>query len=383
MKIAGRYGSPRKCELRSSLSGDEINRPWLTLAICAASRRIVGMYLSFRPPSYLSSLMVLADIVQRFGRIPDAVIHDWGSEFKAKDLKNALTSLFISRHVRPKSSPRFGAVIERFFGITMKEFIDNVAGTTKLRKNVRQITPQSDPTTHSGLYLADLYQGLEEYFFNIYDNRKHPATLQPPRAFFEASLISHGLRPHRLRRYEDILSILMPTAKGRLRNIDSARGIFVNYRFYGHPLLADLSLNGGNAVVKPIPFDPGRILVFLKGNWIVCKSKLNDELNRVPDFVRRCLYEEWLFEQRLVRISHDESRMKLRTLLNELNRKAIENKEYWKDRELQELVSVAAFPLPVTGPVDSKSLDHLNDLMSAALANALSSASVGRLVEEY
>lgn len=369
-------------ELRSSLSGEVIGRPWLTLAICAASRRIVGMYLSFRPPSYLSSLMVLADIVQRFGRIPDAVIHDWGSEFKAKDWKNALTSLFIARHTRPKSSPRFGSVIERIFGITMKEFIDNVAGNTKLRKNVRQITPQSDPTTHSGLYLADLYQGLEEYFFNIYDNRKHPATLQPPRAFYEASCISHGFRLHRLKRYEDILSILMPTAKGRARVIDPARGMFVNYRYYGHPLLTDLSLKGGNAVVKPIPFDPGSVLIFLKGNWVVCKSKLDDELNHAPDFVRRCLYEEWLFEQRLVRLSYDGSRMKLRKLLNELNQKALDNKEYWKNRELHELVSVSDFSLPVAGPAESKAFNRLNDLMGSALANAMRSTSVGKLVEE-
>jgi putative transposase len=369
-------------ELRSSLSGEVIGRPWLTLAICAASRRIVGIHLSFKPPSYLSTMMVLADIVQRFGRLPDAVIHDWGSEFKAKDWKYALTALFISRHVRPKSSPRFGSVIERFFGITMREFIDNVAGNTKIRKNVRQITPQSDSSTHSGLYLSDLYQGLENYFFNLYDNRKHPVTLQSPRAFFEASLISHGVRPHRLKRYEDLLPILMPTAKGRPRSIDPARGIFVNYRFYGHPLLADLSLKGWNAAVKPIPFDPGRVLVFLRGNWVVCKSKLNDEFSHAPDFVRRCLYEEWLIEQRLVRSSHVDSRMKLRELLNELNQKALDNKEYWRSRELHELVSVSDFSLPTSGPVESHALDRLNDLMGSALANAMCSASVGKLVED-
>lgn len=61
-------------ELRSSLSGEVIGRPWLTLAICAAARRVVGVHLSFKPPSYLSTMMVLADIIQRFGRLPDAVI---------------------------------------------------------------------------------------------------------------------------------------------------------------------------------------------------------------------------------------------------------------------------------------------------------------------
>ena len=143
-------------ELRSSLSGEILGRPWLSIAVCAYSRRVVGMYLSFRPPSYVSSMMLLADIVQRFGRLPDAIIHDWGSEFKAKNFKDALTALFIKRHVRPKSAPRFGAVLERMFGVVTRELIDNIAGNTKLRKNVRQLTPQSDPSTHSGLWLMDI-----------------------------------------------------------------------------------------------------------------------------------------------------------------------------------------------------------------------------------
>jgi hypothetical protein len=219
-------------------------------------------------------MMLLADVVRRFGRLPDAIIHDWGSEFKAKDWKNALTSLFITRYTRPKSAPRFGAILERMFGIVTRELIDNIAGNTKLRKNIRQVTPGADASVHSGLWLADLYLGLEEYFFTIYENRKHPATLQLPRAHYDASLIAHGRRLHRIRRYNDLLSILMPTAKGRPRTIDPARGIYVNYRYYGHPALTSLSLAGETTLVKPIPFDPGSMLAFLKGNLVVCKSEI-------------------------------------------------------------------------------------------------------------
>src|SRR5690606_37680574 len=127
--------------------------------------KTVGMHLSFFPPSYLSSMMLLADIVQRCGRLPDAIIHDWGSEFKAKDWKQALTSLSITRHVRPKSCPRFGAVLERMFGVVTQELRDNLAGNTKIRKNGRQVRRGSDACAHSGLWLAGLYDGLEEFFF--------------------------------------------------------------------------------------------------------------------------------------------------------------------------------------------------------------------------
>lgn len=367
-------------ELRSSLSGDVIGRPWLSIAVCAYTRRVLGMYLSFQPPSYVSTMMLLADILRRFGRLPDSIIHDWGSEFKAKDWKNVLTALFIVRHTRPKSAPRFGAILERMFGIVTRELIDNIAGNTKLRKNVRQNTPQSDATTHSGLWLADMYWGLEEYFFGNYDNRKHPATLYAPRALYEASFLAHGTRLHRVKKYEDILPILMPTAKGRPRVIDHARGIYVNYRYYGHPLLASLSMSGESALVKPIPFDPGSVLAFVKGNWVICRSGLHEELQRAPEIVRRCLFEEWRIEQRLVCASHDDSRQKLRDLIDELNQKALDNKEYWRNREMHELVSPATFPTIVEKTSESNALNLLERMMQNALASASQSGSTGKLL---
>ncbi|MGZ3240163.1 MAG: hypothetical protein ACXU7Z_07055 [Burkholderiaceae bacterium] len=360
-------------ELRSSISGDVLGRPWLSIAVCANTRRVVGMYLSFQPPSYVSTMMLLADIVHRFGRLPDAIIHDWGSEFKAKDWKYALTALFITRHVRPKSAPRFGSILERMFGVVTRELIDNIAGNTKLRKNVRQLTPQSDPSVHSGLWLADIYEGLEDYFFRIYDERKHPTTLRSPRALFDASHLAHGMRLHRMRKREDILSIVLPTAKGRPRVVDPARGIYVNNHYYGHPLLSDLSMAGSAIVVKPIPFDPGSVLAFLKGNWVYCKMGLHADLQCAPELVRRCLFEEWRIEQRLAAASHDESRMKVRELINRINEKALENKEYWKDREACDYLAVASFPPVIANPSTKTALDRLESMMRHALSAVITS----------
>lgn len=367
------------CELRSSISGEILGRPWLSIAVCAYTRRVVGMYLSFQPPSYVSTMMLLADIIKRFGRLPDAIIHDWGSEFKAKDWKYALTILYIIRHVRPKSAPRFGAILERMFGVVTRELIDNIAGNTKLRKNVRQITPQSDPSTHSGLWMADLYCGLEEYFFGIYDNRKHPATLREPRALFEASFISHGARLHRIRRYEDTLPILMPTAKGRPRVIDPARGINVNYRYYGHPLMATLAMSGTSALVKPIPFDPGTVLAFVKGNWVICQAGIHSDLARAPEIVRRCLFEEWRVEQRLVRASNEDSRMVIKHLQDRLNQKAIDNKEYWREREARDALTTGTFPLGAA-EAESDAVSTLDRMMQQAVASALAQGTRGELV---
>jgi putative transposase len=60
---------------------ERLGKPWLSLAIDAESRAIVGFYLSFESPSYRSCMMILRDIVRRHGRLPDTFILDNGNEF--------------------------------------------------------------------------------------------------------------------------------------------------------------------------------------------------------------------------------------------------------------------------------------------------------------
>lgn len=358
-------------EIRSSLSGEVLGRPWLSLAQCANTRRVMGMYLSFRPPSQISSLMLLLDIVRRFGRLPESIVHDWGSEFKGKCWKHALTSLFITRHVRPKSAARFGAVLERMFGVVTRELLDNIAGNTKSRKNVRSLTPRSDPTNHSGLWLIDLARGLEEYFFNNYDNRKHPSTLMPPRASYEKSFIEHGLRPHQLRRLDDLLPILMPTATGKPRVIDPARGVFVNYRYYGHPELTKFALAGKTIEVKPLLFDPGSILAFLKGRWLICKSNISERFAKCSELVRQCIYEELRIEQRLVVKSDHLSRKKLYQLQESLNDQAIKNIEYWNAPQADDVLEITDVSSDTRHTKTSSSLSKLDQRMQLALSSMM------------
>jgi putative transposase len=363
-------------EVHSSLSGDILGRPWLTLAFCGNTRRVVGMHLSFKPPGYISSMMVLADIVRRFGRLPDCVIHDWGSEFKAGAWKFALTALQIERFVRPKSAPRFGAVIERFFGVLTRELLDNIAGNTKLRKAVRSLSPDADPSRHSGLWLLDLAYGFEEYFFDIYDTRKHPTTLMKPRDAFDISILKHGTRLHRLRKLDDLLPLLMPTAKGRPRSIDPSRGVWVNYRYYGHPSLTALSLKGMTLAVKPLPHDPTRILGCIEGKWAYLNSNLSEHLSRVPERVRMCIYEELQLEHLLVASSHALSRSRRTDLIEAMNAKALKNLEYWKEPEFRRLLATASFdgcPSEVKeiAPPQGGHLQKLDSMMQRAFANVM------------
>ncbi|MDN8615687.1 integrase catalytic domain-containing protein [Variovorax ginsengisoli] len=366
--------------LKSSLTGEILGRPWLTLAVCAHTRKVVGMHLSFRPPSYISSMLVLLDIVEQCNRLPDAIIHDHGSEFKKKEFAQALNDLEIIRHTRPKSSPRFGAIIERMFGTTTTMLLNGIAGSTQSLKKVRTSTKQTDPSSHSAHTLLDLYVGLRG-FFEIFNNRKHSTTLMKPTAAYDQSLQMHGFRLHRTRGVEDVLPILLPTAPGRPRSIDPTRGLTVNYRQYGHAHLTPQHLKGKRVAVKPHAFDPSIVIAHLDRNWIECKAQNHSEISRVHPLVRRAIYEEWLVEQRLVETAGKDAHRKLRKLLEEMTEKAKKNIEYWRDRNAINIMGTAPLPSPEILPDDARNtLANLNQMMKNAIEAAKKSPTLGKLM---
>ncbi len=73
--------TPLEILLCSPKSKKSLGKAWLSLAVDAESRKVVGFYLSFEAPSYRSCMMVLRDIVRRHGRMPDMIVVDNGKEF--------------------------------------------------------------------------------------------------------------------------------------------------------------------------------------------------------------------------------------------------------------------------------------------------------------
>src|SRR6202035_1147849 len=63
--------------------GRVLGRPWATFATDAYSRRLLGCYLTFDPPSYRSCMMVLRACVRRHQRFPQSIVVDGGPEFQS------------------------------------------------------------------------------------------------------------------------------------------------------------------------------------------------------------------------------------------------------------------------------------------------------------
>ncbi len=180
------------------LKDNPSDRPWLTVMIDAYSRRILAAYLTFDPPSYRSCMMVLRICVQRFGRLPQTIVVDGGSEFNSTYFETLLAYFRVTKKQRPPTKARFGSVIERFFGVANQEFWHNLKGNTQIMRNVRQVTKGVNPKNQAVWTLGKAYSYFCEYVYEVYDTSPHLALRQSPRDAFNAGIARGGSREHLL-----------------------------------------------------------------------------------------------------------------------------------------------------------------------------------------
>jgi len=109
-----------------------IGRPWLTTAIDVYSKMVVGFFLSFNPPSYLSimqclrhSIMPKTYLASKYPSIknkwnaygvPEMVVVDNGKEFYSNHFEDACLQLGILIQYAPPQLAWYKGSVERYFG---------------------------------------------------------------------------------------------------------------------------------------------------------------------------------------------------------------------------------------------------------------------------
>jgi transposase InsO family protein len=261
-------------ELRCESTGQNLGRPWLTLLVDAFSRRILGLWLTFDPPSYRSCMMALRDCVQRDSRLPQVLVVDGGREFESVYFETLLARYECTKKTRPPAKARFGSVLERLFGTCNTQFIHNLRGNTQIMREARQVTISINPKTLATWNLPDLNACLKEYLFEVYDQIQHPALGQSPREAFTKGLEAGGLRLHRLIPYDqDFLLCTMPsTAKGTA-TVSPGRGVKIHYIYYWSDAFRDPELEGREVPVRYDPFDASTAYAFCRNQWVECHSE--------------------------------------------------------------------------------------------------------------
>jgi putative transposase len=280
-------------QLRHSQTGKSVGRPWATFAVDAYARRLLGVVLTLDDqPSYRNCMLVLREMVRRFHRLPQILYVDNGAEFHSTYFQALLAQYAVEVAYRPTAQPRFGDVVERLFRTAHTQFIYNLTGNTQISKQVRLQTKTNDPRELAIWQLDWLYEALQEWSYEIYDQADHATLHQSPRAAFEASLRQHGERNFKWIDYTAFILNALPTPRRGTHRKVHASGVKIDNIWYWHDRMYQSNIMGTQVPVRYDPFNAGLAYAYLDSEWVRCTSEYFTILNNRTELELRIAREE-------------------------------------------------------------------------------------------
>jgi len=255
-------------------TGQNLGRPWITIATDAFSRRTLAFYLTFDAPSYRSCMMTVRECVRRFSRMPQIFVLDGGREFNSTYFETLLARYECTKKTRPPAKARFGSICERLFGVANTQFVHNLRGNTQITRNVRQVTKSVNPKSLAIWPLAELHQRLSQYLYEVRDTLAHPALGMSPREAYEAGMTRCGHRLHRIVPYnQEFLMLTLPTTSKGTAKLMPSRGVKINHIYYWCEAFRNHSDPCQEVPVRYDPFDAGVAYAFVSKQWLQCHSE--------------------------------------------------------------------------------------------------------------
>lgn len=235
-----------------------LGRPWVTACIDDNSRNVLGIYVSFEPPSYFTVARCLQDAFRpkvalrdKYPRVKgtwDAhgvmreLVVDNGVEFHSESLENACYSLGIEIHYSARKTPWFKGKIERFLGTLNADIAHGQPGTTF--RNIFE-KDDYDPSKHAVVRLSTLQEIIRMWIVDVYHQKPHRALDAPPAVVWKSRI-----NPEDILLPEDPAELEAILGRSEERCL-THKGIELNGLFYNSPELKLLRIKqGGNVDVQ-------------------------------------------------------------------------------------------------------------------------------------
>jgi putative transposase len=245
-------------------TGMPLGRPYLTVCIDTFSRCILGIHISFEPPSYLTvsrclknAILPKVDLRERYPDIDsewpayglmDRLVVDNGLEFHSESLENACLTLGIEIDYAPRKTPWYKGRVERFFRTLSTDVTHKAPGTTFSNT---QEKGDYDPVSEAVVSYQALQGIILKYIADLYHQRPHRALKIAPAAAWHTRMT-----PEEIRLPDDpglLDAVLAQSDERRLTN----KGIEYDGLFYNSPELQDLRLQNGTKLQVDVRIDRG------------------------------------------------------------------------------------------------------------------------------
>jgi putative transposase len=163
-----------------------LGRPWLTTLIDLYSKLIIGIYLSFTPPSYLSVMQCLLHAIRpkayvgklypeiehtwdAYG-IPEVIVVDNGKEFYSEDFDDACQQIGAEVEYAPRKAPWYKSSQERFYRTLNTGLLHELPGTTFSSIFEKK---DYDPTKHVVISMDALLEVTHVWIIDVYHQSLH------------------------------------------------------------------------------------------------------------------------------------------------------------------------------------------------------------------
>lgn len=261
-------------QFRGRRNGAKMGKAWLTVLLDANSRMILAWVILFDAPSYRSCMAVIRECIRRHGRIPKTIIVDKGSDFQSIYFETLLARLESHKKTRPGSKPRYGSVIERFFGMNNVAFVHNLRGNNQALQKPRQMSRSHDPRELSVWTLPEFDEAFGGFIDKVYGAMEHSALGMSPKDALVIGLAQSGQRRHVLiPNTRDMTILCLPSTRKGTAKVDASRGVKIGYIFYWTPAFRNPRLAHTDVAVRYDPYDASIAFAWLKDHWAPCQSE--------------------------------------------------------------------------------------------------------------
>ena len=190
-----------------------LGRPWVTIVVDAFSRLIVGVFISFIPPSLHSVSAALKNAIkskvyvgekypgidgvwQAMG-LPSKVVCDRALEFVNGSFERSCAELGIEVIWCPRKRPQWKGIIERSIQTFNTDFVDLMPGATKGARK-RKAEEEWDPTAAARIDYDDLEEQLYRWLILVHARKVHGGIgRRPGDVYAEGVLLQRPTAPRR------------------------------------------------------------------------------------------------------------------------------------------------------------------------------------------
>lgn len=253
-----------------------LGRPWLTICIDSHTRCILGIYIGFEPPSYLTvgkclkhAFLPKADLLKKFPEIRnpweahgvmEQLYVDNGMEFHSISLEKACFAFGVEIIYTPRKRPWFKGKIERFNRTINDGVSHGISGTTF--SNIFE-KDDYDPSKHAVVTLSTLRLIIHKWIADYYHQKPHRSLdEQTPAAVWASSINPEDIAmAHNPAELDMLLGRTVPDKRV------THKGIEINSLLYNSPELMQLRRQYGEDLTVEIRLDEsdvGHLYVILK-----------------------------------------------------------------------------------------------------------------------